>query len=72
MIESETKLVRCLLIGNYVVHGIESRNRYEFHNPAEQIPVDVRDIPDILSKKEVTGGCCGRPRTEQQIFELIE
>lgn len=68
----ETQLVKCLLNGTWVVHGIFSRNMYTFTPEQSTLPVDIRDLPDILAKTNVDGGCCGRPRTETQIFELVE
>lgn len=64
--------VRCLIPGTVVVYGIFSHNEYRFTPEISTLPVDIRDLPDILAKKEISGGCCGSPRKETQIFQTVD
>lgn len=65
-------VIHALLQGIVIVHGIRTRNKYEFNDSNNHIlEVDEADAPDILSKVEITGGCCNIPRLTKQMFEQI-
>jgi len=58
--------------GTVVVFGIFTHHEYRFTPEISTLPVDTRDLADILAKKEISGGCCGTIRKETQIFELVD
>lgn len=65
--------IRCLMQGIVIVYGVFTRNKYVFSDENNHIlAVDNSDLADILSKKEVQGGCCNAPRVEKNIFELVQ
>ena len=62
----------CKIPGTFKVTGIPSHKDYIFVNSKlTNPPLNIEDIPDLLSKK-TPGGCCGSPREPQTIFELVE
>ena len=65
--------VRCLMQGTVIYSGFSTHARYVFSEENNHILlIDDSDLDDILSKKDIQGGCCGSPRTEKSMFELIE
>ena len=66
-------VVQCLMQGTVIVYGIFTHNKYVFDDSnGHVLPVDDKDLTDILSKKDIQGGCCNIPRVEKQIFIKVE
>jgi hypothetical protein len=64
-------LVRTILAGTVIIHGVPSRRVYTWENN-NLVDILEEDLPDLLAKKEIRGGCCGAPRIERNLFELAE
>lgn len=66
------KLVKCLMLGTVIAYGTVSQQRYIFTDNNDHIlPIEDADLPEILNKKDIQGGCCNAPRVEKDIFVLI-
>lgn len=65
--------LKCVGQGTWVFHGVPSRNVYQFDDTNNhELLVENADLLDLLSKKQVSGGCCGIPHNETDLFEIIE
>lgn len=66
-------LVQCRIADTLIVTGIPSHTEYKFTNENNHI-VDVveEDVPDLLSKTRIQGGCCGHPKETIQLFSISQ
>jgi hypothetical protein len=64
-------LVKCLMLGTVIAYGTKTQQRYVFNDSNNHIlEIDDTDLPEILNKKDIQGGCCNAPRVEKDIFIL--
>jgi hypothetical protein len=64
-------LIHCLLSGIVIIRGIFTHNEYRFSDENNHIlEVNNNDVPDLLSKIDVQGGCCNASRKEIPMFEI--
>lgn len=64
------KQVRSMVQARIIYRGHVTGNRYEWPAAGSVVPVDERDVPELLSKKLGGRSCCG-PQGANTIFELI-
>ena len=73
------KYIRCQLSGNVTIDAIPSRRHYVFTPEDNQIEIGTadgqilpEDVPDLLSKHQQYGSCCGGTGQNIQIFIEVE
>ena len=54
------------------VRGVISGRQYEFSGAGSSADVDIRDVDDLLQKRQGGRQCCGGSDTGNQVFELTE
>lgn len=82
-VEKEVVVSRRVGTYNYAVQQVKSRvsarviykgnvtgNRYEWPAAGSVVPVDERDVPELLAKRIGGRLCCG-PQDANTLFELI-
>ena len=66
------KRLTLLIDANVRVTGIVSGRQYEFNGAGSSTDVDIRDVDDLLQKRQGGRQCCGGTDTGNQVFELTE
>lgn len=66
----DVKNVQSLVEARIIYTGNITGNVYEWPKAGFIVPVDSRDVPELLSKRIGSRGCCGS-QDGNKIFELI-
>lgn len=62
--------VQSLVDARIIYNGAVTGKRYEWARAGAIVPVDERDVPELLAKRLGGRSCCG-PQDGNKIFELI-
>lgn len=63
--------VRSLLDAHILYDGAITGEHYEWSRAGSVVSVDERDVPELLSKRLGSQGCCGT-NDSNRVFELIQ
>ena len=67
--ESEQIRVTSKFPAKLMYEGQVTGQLYVWERAGAVVNVDVRDVPDLLSK-QIGGGCCGNRQQENSLFEI--
>lgn len=54
------------------VTGIVSGRQYEFNGAGSSTDVDIRDVNDLLQKRQGGRQCCGGTENGNRVFEIVK
>lgn len=63
--------VRSMVAARVIYNGKVTGNQYEWPNAGAIVPVDERDVPELLAKRLGGRNCCGGSPDGNKIFELV-
>lgn len=66
------KKLTLLIDAKVRVRGVISGRQYEFSGAGSSADVDIRDVDDLLGKRQGGRQCCGGSDIGNQVFQLSE